>query len=113
MRSLAGEKDNARYFQISATIRPGNSGGAVVDARGDAIGMISDPDPSGNPSKNGLMPDYAVKGSFLVSFLDSVPEVAAKLKKPATNKRGLEDSVKAVRAASVKVIGLVWMNDFE
>ena len=30
--------DDARYFQISA---PGNSGGALVDERGNVVGVVS------------------------------------------------------------------------
>ena len=30
--SLSGAGDDPRYFQISAPVQPGNSGGALVDA---------------------------------------------------------------------------------
>jgi S1-C subfamily serine protease len=33
--------DNPRYFQISAPVQPGNSGGALVDERGNVIGIVS------------------------------------------------------------------------
>ena len=32
--SLSGAGDDARYFQISVPVQPGNSGGALVDDRG-------------------------------------------------------------------------------
>ena len=32
--SLSGAGDDPRYFQISAPVQPGNSGGAPVDERG-------------------------------------------------------------------------------
>ena len=39
--SLSGAGDNPRYFQISVPVQPGNSGGALVDARGNVIGIVS------------------------------------------------------------------------
>ena len=33
--SLAGAADDARYFQISVPVQPGNSGGALVDEHGN------------------------------------------------------------------------------
>ena len=38
--SLAGAQDDARHFQISAPIQPGNSGDALVDERGNVIGVV-------------------------------------------------------------------------
>lgn len=51
----------------------------------------------------------AVKSSFLLSFLESVPEVAAKLKAPETKERKFEDLVKAAERATVLV--LVYWDD--
>ena len=48
--------------------------------------------------------NYAVKSSYLLSFLESVPEVAAKLKDAHTKDRKFEDVVKAVEQATVLVL---------
>ena len=48
--------------------------------------------------------NYAVKSSFLLGFLESVPEVAAKLKEPNTQDRKFEDVVKAAERAAVLVL---------
>ena len=48
--------------------------------------------------------NYAVKSSFLLSFLESVPEVAAKLKEPETKEKKFEDVVKAAEQAAVLVL---------
>ena len=48
--------------------------------------------------------NYAVKSSFLLSFLESVPEVSAKLKEPSTQPRPFEDVVKSAENAAVLVL---------
>jgi S1-C subfamily serine protease len=39
--ALSGVQDDPRYFQISVPLQPGNSGGALVDERGNVIGIVS------------------------------------------------------------------------
>jgi S1-C subfamily serine protease len=41
--SLSGAADDPRYFQISVPVQPGNSGGALVDERGNVIGIVCRP----------------------------------------------------------------------
>jgi len=48
--------------------------------------------------------NYAVKSSFLLSFLESVPDVANKLKEPNTGERKFEDVVKGAEKAAVLVL---------
>ena len=87
--SLSGAGDDPRYFQISVPVQPGNSGGALVDERGNVIGIVSAKlDASAALAASGALPEnvnYAVKSSLLLSFLESVPAVSAKLKAPNTD----------------------------
>ena len=56
---------------------------------------------------SGALPEnvnYAVKSSFLLSFLESVPEVSAKLKEANTKERKFEDVVKSAEQAAVLVL---------
>jgi len=39
--SLSGAADDPRYFQVSLPVQPGNSGGTLVDDRGNVIGIVS------------------------------------------------------------------------
>jgi hypothetical protein len=48
--------------------------------------------------------NYAVKSSLLLSFLESVPAVSAKLKVPATADRKFEDVVRSAQDAAVLVL---------
>jgi TPR repeat protein len=106
--SLAGIQDDPRHFQISAPVQPGNSGGALVDERVNVIGVVV-----GKLSQRAALVtsgalaenvNYAVKSSFLLSFLESLPDVAAKLKEPATRERKFEDVVKDAERATVLVL---------
>jgi S1-C subfamily serine protease len=106
--SLSGVQDDAREFQISVPVQPGNSGGALVDERGNVVGVVSAKlSASAALVASGALPEnvnYAVKSSFLLGFLESVPEVSAKLKEPETKERKFEDVVKSAEQAAVLVL---------
>ena len=106
--SLAGVLDDARHFQISVPIQPGNSGGALVDERGNVVGVVvaalnqnAAIAASGTLAQN---VNYAVKSSYLMSFLEAVPAVAEKLKEPNTKDRNFEDVVNTVEQSTVLVL---------
>ena len=106
--SLSGAQDDTRHFQISVPIQPGNSGGALVDERGNVIGVVAAKlNQSAALATSGAILEnvnYAVKSSFLLGFLESVPEVASKLKDPNTQNRKFEDVVNAVEHATALVL---------
>jgi S1-C subfamily serine protease len=106
--SLTGANDDPRYFQISVPVQPGNSGGALVDERGNVVGVVSAKlNAAVALSTSGALPEnvnYAVKSSFLLSFLESVPEMSAKLREPGTKERKFEEVVKAAEQAAVLVL---------
>ena len=107
-RTSTGAGDDPRYFQISVPVQPGNSGGALVDERGNVIGIVSAKlDAGAALAASGALPEnvnYAVKSSLLLSFLESVPAVSAKLKTPNTADEKFEDVVKSAQAAAVLVL---------
>jgi S1-C subfamily serine protease len=106
--SLSGASDDARYFQISVPVQPGNSGGALVDEHGNVVGVVSAKlDASVALAASGALPEnvnYAVKSSFLLGFLESVPAVSDKLKTPVTDDRKFSDVVKSAQDAAVLVL---------
>jgi TPR repeat protein len=106
--SLSGAGDDPRYFQISVPVQPGNSGGALVEAHGNVVGMVAAKlDASVALAASGALPEnvnYAVKSSLLLSFLESVPDVDAKLKDPNTKDESFEDVVKSAQDGAVLVL---------
>jgi S1-C subfamily serine protease len=106
--ALAGAGDDARYFQISVPLQPGNSGGALVDVHANVVGIVSAKlDAATALASSGTLPEnvnYAVKSSFLLSFLESVPDLSAKLKAPNSKEEQFQDVVKAAQDAAVLVL---------
>ena len=107
--SLAGIQDDVLYFQISVPIQPGNSGGPLVDSRGNVVGVVSAQlsqeaalESTGTLAQN---VNYAVKSSFLLSFLEAVPEVGAEMLEANTNEQKFEAVVDNVKNATVLILG--------
>lgn len=97
--SLAGISDAPWLFQLNAQIQPGNSGGPIVDDRGQVIGVVvSRVNDMAIAEATGTIPqniNFGIRGELLASFLlengvipdrssrtqkATVQEVAAKLK---------------------------------
>ena len=79
-----------------------------MDVRGNVVGVVSAKlSALAALAASGSLPEnvnYAVKSSYLLSFLESVPEVAAKLKEPEMKERKFEDMVKSAEQAAVLVL---------
>ena len=108
MAALSGVQGDPRFFQIDVLVPAGGSGGALMDERGNVVGVVAAklyaavaPITGGAPSEN---LNYAVKSSFLLSFLESTPEICAKLKEPNTKDRKFDDVVKSAEQAAVLVL---------
>jgi serine protease Do len=74
--SLTGLRDDTRYLQISTPVQPGNSGGPLLDASGNLVGVVA---AKLNALKVMLATDgdipqnvnFAIKGSVAAMFLES------------------------------------------
>lgn len=107
--SLAGIQDDVKQFQISVPVQPGNSGGALVNEHGNVVGVVSAQlsqkaalESSGTLAQS---VNYAVKSSYLLSFLEAVPEVSDGLLDARMNDQKFEAVVDDVKKATVLIIG--------
>lgn len=111
--SLSGIQDDPRVFQISVPIQPGNSGGALVDERGNVVGITSAGlSATAMLKAGGSIPqnvNYAVKISYAQLLLDGVPDLSAKLLTPGAQK--LERSAIVDRTRRATVLILVWQKE--
>jgi TPR repeat protein len=106
--SLAGIQDDPRHFQISVPVQPGNSGGPLVDMAGNVVGIavarLSD---SATFERTGMLPqrvNYAIKSSLVSTLLETLPEVAGKLKTVHLLKdRPFDEVVAEARASAVRI----------
>ena len=107
--SLAGIQDDVKQFQISVPVQPGNSGGALVDERGNVVGVVSAQlSQKAALESTGTLAqsvNYAIKSSYLLSFLEAVPEVSGGLLDAKTNDQKFEAVVDDVKKATVLIIG--------
>jgi S1-C subfamily serine protease len=73
--SLSGFKDDVTMLQIDAAVQPGNSGGPLINEKGQVVGVIV----ARLNDKDAQNVNYAVKVSYLRALLESAPEVAEHL----------------------------------
>lgn len=66
--SETGYRGDTNSYQVSIPVNPGNSGGPLIDNKGQILGIVTGKQ---SPSDNIA---FAVKSSFLLSMIDSIPD---------------------------------------
>lgn len=106
--ALSGIQDDPGRFQISVPLQPGNSGGALVDARGNVVGVVAAIlnqkvalETSGALATNVA---YAVKSSLLLSLMESVPGLEQQLAEPRKEAKEFVDVVEDVERAAALIL---------
>lgn len=73
--SLAGIGDDVRFFQVSAPVQPGNSGGPLLDLSGNIVGIVTARiDDFVVAGATGALPqnvNFAIKSQIATSFMDT------------------------------------------
>jgi S1-C subfamily serine protease len=106
LSSLLGIQNDVRFVQFSAPIQPGNSGGALLDSAGNAVGIATMKlDELAMSQEVGVFPqnvNFAVRISIVASFLDAfgVQYKAAS----SIEERPLPDVADLARAFSMQVL---------
>ncbi len=106
--SLTGIQDSPKHFQISVPIQSGNSGGALVDNRGNVVGIIvSKLSEEVTYKLTGNLPEnvnYAVKSSFVLSMLEASPGINSQMKQPYKKKTDSSNIVEQTKKAVVLIL---------
>ncbi|MFI5012600.1 MAG: trypsin-like peptidase domain-containing protein [Hyphomicrobiales bacterium] len=74
--ALTGIADDTRYLQVSVPVQPGNSGGPLLDANGNLVGVVTGKLDALRVmvATRGDIPqnvNFAIKGSVVATFLES------------------------------------------
>ena len=101
--ALAGIGDDSRFYQISAPVQPGNSGGPLLDENGNLIGVVSSKLNFLSEIKTqGDIPqnvNFAIKASVVANFLqDNAIKFAIGEATQAMKGPDLADEAKALSA---------------
>lgn len=105
--ALSGIQDDVRTMQITAPIQGGNSGGALVDAAGSAVGLVvAQLNAAAIFEYTGTIPqnvNFAVKINYALPLIQAVPNLARHLPR-SSQPVPKANLVKAVEAATGLVI---------
>jgi S1-C subfamily serine protease len=103
--ALAGLKDDPTYFQITAPVQPGNSGGPLMDDAGNVIAVVTSKlDALKLAQRIGDIPqnvNFAIKAQVLKGFLDG--QRLTYSEQVATEKLAVADIADLARAFTVQV----------
>jgi Trypsin-like peptidase domain len=106
----AGIKDDPRFLQISVPIQPGNSGGPLVDASGNVIGITTATIDAINRLKDsGYLPqniNYALKASYLKGVFDQVRDSRLGVSSSEPRERKFEEIQRATEQSVALIIAI-------
>jgi hypothetical protein len=90
INSNSGYENDSRYYQFSAEIQPGNSGGPLFDSEGNIIGLVS------AKHIDATNVGYALKSKFIIDFI--------KMNNPSLLKRNINSIKNLTLSAKYKAL---------
>jgi S1-C subfamily serine protease len=89
VNALSGAEGDTRYLQVDVPIQPGNSGGPLLDMRGQVVGVVTATlDQVVSFRAAGVIPqnvNYAIRSDFILDLLDAnLPDLQAESDGAAT-----------------------------
>lgn len=104
--SLSGIQDDIRTMQITVPLQCGNSGGALVDGFGNAVGLVVAQINAATVLKyTGTIPqnvNFAVKINYALPLVQSVPGLSRRL--PTPNLKPFDKLIEVVKSATGLVV---------
>lgn len=86
INATVGLRDDARYLQIDVPIQPGNSGGPLLNRRGEVIGIVSASLDDGDTfARTGAVPqvvNYAVKSDYISVLIPASAQLPSGSQQP-------------------------------
>ena len=106
--SLTGLQDDPKHFQISVPVQPGNSGGALVDEKGNVVGIVTAKlsqkvaiSTTGTIAEN---VNYALKSSYVLIMLESMPNISDNLEDESRKKLSSEAIAEKLKDSTYFII---------
>ena len=89
--SKSGYSGDISSYQISAPIQPGNSGGPLLDSKGNIIGIIN--------AKHKLAENasYAIKSNYLLNLIESLDQPPVLQSINSLNGKSFTEQLKVVK----------------
>lgn len=94
--ALVGPNEDPRDFTITAPVGEGSVGAAVLDTKGNVVGVIL------RKAVEGVA--YAVRSGFILTFLESAPDVVAHLKEPGAADQDFSTPTSGLQAGAAVVL---------
>ena len=89
--SKTGYQGDITAYQVSVPVQPGNSGGPLLDSKGNIIGLI-------NAKHSGAEnASYAIKTTYLMNLIQAMNEMPTLPASNTISSKGLSDQVKFVK----------------
>jgi S1-C subfamily serine protease len=105
--SVNGMHDDPASYQVSVPIQPGNSGGPLVNMRGEVVGLVTSMlgrvDAAGGEAQPFANISYALKVDRVMALLAEAPRPERSITELARGGKGLEDLAQKIQGSVMMV----------